>query len=102
MGQPPLGVTYQHSAGAAAFGLLDNQRAQLQSPRRGTKYAAAYGANKAASGLAGALFRASNQAAAALTAALATTYTGICLSNPAASPVNLSVKSVTAMLGPAP
>lgn len=73
----------------------------------GSNYAAGYGTpagtpNVATAAKAGSAFRASNTAAAALSAGLATIYTGLCLSNPAGSGVNLVVRKIVAMFGPAP
>jgi hypothetical protein len=49
-----------------------------------------------------ALYAAANQAAQATTVALATTYTGLCLSNPAGSTVNLVLNKVGLTLTVAP
>jgi hypothetical protein len=48
------------------------------------------------------VFSASNQAAQAVSVALATTYTGLCLSNPIGSGVNLSLLKVNFALSVAP
>lgn len=74
------------------------------SPRHGDLYNAIYGTPAIGSIAAqsGMSFRASNPATVAVSAALATTYTGLCLSNPAGSTVNLVLRALTAMFGPAP
>lgn len=51
---------------------------------------------------AGAIGYAANQTGATLSAGLATTYVGLCLSNPAASPVNLVVLGVMGNINVAP
>ena len=106
MGQSPLGFFAQKFGNALGGGRVDSQQALWNTARHGKYYASVYGtpaiASPAAAAKAGAVFRSSNQATDALTAALATTYTGICLSNPAGSGVNLAVKRVAAMFGPAP
>lgn len=50
----------------------------------------------------GAMFRASNQAAQAVSVALATTYTGLCLSNPISSAKRLHLRGVGIALTVAP
>ena len=52
--------------------------------------------------IAGNMFRGGNQSGATLSAALATTYVGLCLSNPAASGKNLIVTRVTGQIIVAP
>lgn len=61
--------------------------------RHGTLFGAAF---------AGALYQGGNQTGATLSAALATTYVGLCLSNPAASGVNLALQRVSGVLNVAP
>lgn len=51
---------------------------------------------------AGTTFGGANQAGATLSAGLATTYTGLCLSNPAASGKNLAIQNVNAQIIVAP
>lgn len=83
---------------------LGQQGDAWYSHRHGVEYNAIYGTPTIGTVAAqsGMVFRGSNQSAAALTAALATTYTGICLSNPAGSTVNLVVRGVAGIFGPAP
>lgn len=102
MGQNLLGFAAKGFSNALLPGQVDSQSALWNTSRHGKYYASVYGVSAAAPGGArpGAVFRVSNQAAAAITAALATTYTGLCLSNPAGSGVNLAVKRVSAILGP--
>lgn len=72
---------------------LGKQNDLLNSRLRGDKYTPAYQ---------GSMFWAANQAGATLSNALATTYVGLCLSNPAASTKNLSVRKVTGAFVVAP
>lgn len=100
MGQNPLGFLANAFSGAIAPGRVDPQSALWNTSRHGKYYASVYGTPaqvapypvKAAQ--AGLVFRASNPTALSLSVALATTYTGLCLSNPAGSTVNLVVKRV--------
>lgn len=78
---------------------VDQQSALWNSNRHGKYYASVYGLPGPAPG---ATFRCSNQSGATLSNALATTYVGLCLSNPAASGVNLAVKRVSGVLFVAP
>jgi hypothetical protein len=103
MPQGPLAAaiarTFQN---ALNFGRLDPQGALWETNRHGKYYAGVYGTpaivSPATAAKAGACFRGANQSSVSLSAALATTYTGLCLSNPAASTVNLSVKKVGGVL----
>lgn len=72
---------------------LGKQNDLLDSKLHGDKYTQAYNGN---------LFYAANSAAVQLSTALATTYVGICLSNPAASTKNLAVRGVYGALVVAP
>jgi hypothetical protein len=94
MGQNPLAFVAQKFSKALGPGLVDQQQALWQTERHGRQYAATYGSpvNGSTPALAGTNFRGSNQVGATLSAALATTYVGLCLSNPAGSGVNLAVK----------
>lgn len=102
MGQSPLAFVAQAFTGAFSPGRVDQQSALWSSNRHGKYYASVYGtpAILNASGTvktpakAGATFRGANQTSATFSVGLATTYTGLCLSNPAASTVNLSVKKI--------
>ena len=67
---------------------MDHQGAQVVSPLRGKGYESAYR---------GKSFSGANQAGATTTVGLATTYTGLCLSNPIGSGVNLVVNKVSAV-----
>jgi|SRR5580700_6265687 hypothetical protein len=89
MPQNPLPVAAYKEGTAATLPSLGKQGDISQSELHGTKYFTAYGGN---------LFRASNQAGVTLSAALATTYLGICLSNPAGSGVNLALRGVAGSL----
>jgi len=71
----------------------DAQGAQLIGQRHGKYYEEAYG---------GGMFGGANPSAVALTVALATTYVGLCLSNPAGSTVNLVLKRVRGVMIVAP
>lgn len=94
-GQNPLAFLAQSFSNAVTMGRLDNTRALLQSPRRGKKFAPVYGANAPASGNAGSAFSVASPAGVALSVALATAYTGLCISNPAGSNTLLSLKGVS-------
>lgn len=93
-------------SGATGPGQLDQQSALWSTQRHGKYYSSVYGtpaiASPATAAKAGATFRCSNQTAATISAALATTYTGLCISNPAASGANLAIKRVSAVLTTAP
>jgi hypothetical protein len=101
MGQGPLAFVAQAFSGAFSPGRIDPQRALYSTSRHGKYYAGVYGTPTigvapatVTPAKAGASFRGANQSGATLSAALAATYTGLCLSNPAASTVNLSVKKI--------
>jgi len=85
---------------------LDQQSALWDSNRHGKYYASVYGTaaktSPVTAAVAGSTFRCANQSSATISAALATTYTGLCLSNPAGSTVNLSVKRVGGIITSAP
>ncbi len=74
-----------------AFGpdQLDAQKAQWTADRHGKYYEPSYLGT-------GAL--AANQSGVTTSAGLATTYTGLCVSNPAASTVNLVIQTVSGMI----
>lgn len=75
----------KNNAGKNVRGLVDPQGAQDNTQRHG-KFAAAV--------LAGANYEVSNLAATALTVALALTYTGLVITNPTGSGVNLIIQKV--------
>jgi hypothetical protein len=81
---------------------VDNQLAIWESARHGRNYAAAYGAPAqtapVAAAVAGASFMGASQVTASLSVGLAATYTGLCLNNPAASGLNLSVKEIAGLI----
>jgi len=95
MPQQPLSAfiaqTFGRVFGAAK---LDNQGGFLSSQQAPDYYAATYGPNAPGSGKAGQSFSVANPSAVTSSAALATTYLGLCLSNPAGSGVNLVPKRV--------
>ena len=99
MPQSPLAAFFARKfSGAFGPGQLDQQSAIWATNRHGKYYAGVYGTPLGATGTtaakAGATFRGANPSAVSLSVALATTYTGLCLSNPAANTVNLSIKKV--------
>lgn len=102
MGQSALGFIAASFQGSIAPGRVDPQSALFQSQRHGKYYASVYGTPARISpsipAQAGSVFRGSNPTAVAISAALATTYTGLCLSNPAGSTVNLAVKRAAGVL----
>lgn len=86
MPQGPIATTSAtNQSNQAAPGKLGFQSEQWTSSRHGRNYAAA---------LAGTIGFAASQAGTTTSAGLATTYTGLCLSNPAASGKNLAVLMV--------
>jgi hypothetical protein len=86
MPQYSISANLQNKAGALVFGRADAQGAAFSSLRHGNYYQGAY---------AGTSFWGGNNALATTSAGLATTYTGLCLSNPATSTVNLSINQVS-------
>lgn len=94
MPQSPFAVTIaRNTAGSQAQPQLDKQGAIPVAALHGTFYEAA---------LAARLFMGSSQTAVTLSAALATTYVGLCLSNPSGSAVNLSLLRVAGLFNVAP
>lgn len=81
------------SGKALVQGGADAQSAAYGTQRHGKYYLGAYS---------GAAFRAALQAGVTISAALATTYTGLCLSNPAGSGKNLVVQKIKGSLNVAP
>ena len=99
MSQGPLNVAIGNKASNAYQPIrIDQQNSGWVTSRRGKLYASSYGtpAIGSTAAVAGASFACSTPASApqTLSNALATTYVGCCLNNPAASGVNLSVKRV--------
>jgi hypothetical protein len=95
-GQNPISYNLLTFNGAVTGGQSGVQKDAWGSQRHGSLYSAAYGVPKLGTvpAVAGAVFSASNASTTTLSVGLATTYTGICLSNPAASTVNLVVRKV--------
>lgn len=93
----PQGATGTNIAktSTGAFGApnLGKQGDLSQSALHGEKYTQAYGGN---------LFTGASPSAVTLSAALATTYVGLCLSNPAANTKNLVVRRVSGVIIIAP
>lgn len=81
----PLSTTSSLSSGSQPAIRLGNMGDQIQSKLHGDRYEASYRR---------ALFAAANQSAVTTSAALSTTYVGICLSNPIGSTVNLVLNEV--------
>lgn len=95
MPQQPLGIVTAQRAGSTSFqSLLADSEGSL-------KVLQAEPANYA-SAFAGRIGIAMNQAGATLSAALATTYTGLCLSNPAGSVKNLVLIRLSGSFNVAP
>ena len=86
----------KQGGGALVPYVLGKQSDLLISQLHGTKYHAAYG------GAGVSLFSGATQTAVTTSAGLATTFVGICLSNPAASGYNLSVRRIRGALIVAP
>lgn len=94
MPQGPIATTVAKNAlGFQATGQFDAQAALFMAARHGKYYEGVYAAVCAIG---------ANQVGVTTSAGLATTYTGICLSNPAASVKNLSVMRVSGALIVAP
>lgn len=95
MGQNPIASIMQflNPKGTLSSGRGDPQGSMYMSQRHGERYATAYNGN---------IGWAANQAAVTTSAGLATTYLGICLSNPAGSGKNLAVGKVAATINVAP
>lgn len=94
MSQNPIAVALFGKRGTAvAPAGVDAQGALSNTDRHGQLYSAAY---------AGTLWNGANQAGATTSVGLATTYVGLCLSNPAASGVNLSVTKASCIIIVAP
>lgn len=85
--------TLKNGAGQYMAGGIGAQRDAWQSAVHGNKYNRSF---------AGALFQGANPSAVTLSAGLATTYVGLCLTNPAASGFNLSLRKVAAAIIIAP
>lgn len=95
MPQGPSNTLIAQKIGGTAYApaSVGKQNDMLDSRLHGDKYSQAYLGN---------LFFAANSAAVQISTALATTYVGICLSNPAASTKNLVVRNVSGALVAAP
>lgn len=93
MPQSPLFAATATAGGVAKSLTVDAQGAQIVTQRHGALYSPA---------LAGVMGYAANQSGATLSAGLATTYTGLCLSNPAASGKNLALGRVSGQINVAP
>lgn len=93
MSQSPLAFSATNPAGATQSGRLGYQNELSTAQRHGADYAAT---------MAGTVMFGANQTGATLSAALATTYTGLCLSNPAGSGKNLAVLNISGALLVAP
>lgn len=87
---------YQGRAGN--YPLADGANGPLRMDRQASLIVAQSHGKYSEAAIRGNLFLFSTQAAQATTVALATTYTGLCLSNPAGSPVNLVLLQVGAVL----
>lgn len=94
MPQGPIPIASTKTpTGSLASLTSDAQNAQYIAPRHGKYYSSAY---------AKAMFGCASQVGVAFTVALAAVYTGLCLSNPAASGVNLAVKRIRGVMTVAP
>lgn len=103
MPQGPLYATIARTFQKAfAPAQLDQQSALFVGERHGKYYNSVYGTpaivSPATAAKAGSMFRGANSSSQSLSAALATTYTGLCLSNPATSTINLAIKKVGAVI----
>ena len=106
MGQGPLAFIVRNFQKAFTPGQLGQQSDLWESTRHGKYYNSTYGTptitSPATVAKAGLNFRGSNSSSQALSSALTTTYTGLCLSNPPASTVNLVVHRVAWAMTAAP
>jgi len=95
MPQTPLGAYVAKLFGATSLQplVVGKQNDLLASDLHGAKYTLAYN---------GSLFQGANPTGVTTSAGLATTYVGLCLSNPAASGKNLVVRSVSGLFIVAP
>lgn len=95
MPQGPFNTLVAKLIGATAFSplIMDKQSGLLASALHGDNYQQAYQGN---------LFWGASQAGATLSNGLATTYTGICLSNPAGSGKNVVIRRVAGDIVVAP
>lgn len=93
MGQSPLAFVALSKAKAITPGAVDGQANLATAQGQGDYYTGA---------LAGRQFFGASQGGVTLSAALATTYTGLCLSNPAASGKNLALQRVNGQVLVAP
>lgn len=95
MGQTPLGKMYAMGTDGNLVPVISNPDGSLlvSGAGAGASYSAALDAEVGV---------AANQAGATLSAALAATYTGLCLSNPAGSGKNLSLLSASGVINVAP
>ena len=97
MPQNPINLNASVQGGTAlAKYLLGKQSDLTVGQLHGSKYRAAYGGSGTN------LFYSANQTAVTTSAGLATTYVGLCLSNPAGSGVNLEVRRVRGLFVVAP
>lgn len=110
MPQSPLAFFANFFSGSLGGGRLGQQKDLWASQRHGTYYNSAYGTPALLNALgqvatpakAGSVFRGANQTSATFSIALATTYTGLCLSNPATSTVNLAIRKAGCVISSAP
>src|SRR5271156_6370 len=95
MPQGNLFAPFVNFNGAMVPARIGAQRDTWDSKRHGDSYSAVYGTPAVGSiaAVAGARFSGGNASSASLSVGLTTTYTGLCLSNPAASTVNLAVRN---------
>lgn len=93
MPQSPLAFNTLNTAGRLVPSIVDKQGSEIITAAHGNKYWGTYNLH---------VFAAANPTAVVTSAGLATTYTGICLSNPAASGVNLEVRKVSGSFVVAP
>jgi len=99
MAQAPLPVNV---ALTSPTGTPANARTPLRANNQGAMTVNQLGGEKYPMVLDGTLYDGANQAGATLSAGLATTYTGLCLSNPAGSLKNLFVRQVAVTIAIAP
>lgn len=106
MGQSPLAFVVRNFQKLLVPGQVGQQSDLWMTQRHGDWYNSSYGTpaivSPATPAKAGTNFRCSNPTSVTLSAALALTYTGLCLSNPAGSALNLVVHRIAGVITAAP
>ena len=104
MGQSPLAFVALNFAKKILPGQLGQQSDLWMSQRHGGYYTSVYGTPAVGTtpAKAGSVFNGANQVTTPITALVNPTYTGLCLSNPIGSGVNLAVRRLAGLVTSAP